>query len=121
MIGVVLLGGGFFLFIIVAIIAFLLYRNRQSTSKIVTTADGGISATASTLKEEIPAVLATVKGEKAKDVVASGYFASVYPGVKIVTKPTALPTDSAAFQLLTDTTGTITGVQANSVLWNGGN
>lgn len=113
-----LLGGGVFFVIIAALVAFFVLRSKSS-SKIVTTADGGVSATAGSLKDEIPAVLATVKGEKAADVIASGYFGSVYPGVKVVTKPTTLPANAPSFQLLTDSSGRITGVQSNSVLWNG--
>jgi hypothetical protein len=115
-----LVGGGIFFVIIAALVAYFVLRGKSSSSpKIVTTADGGVSATAGSLKDEIPAVLATVKGEKAADVIASGYFGSVYPGVKVVTKPAALPANAPSFQLLTDSSGRITGVQSNSVLWNG--
>ena len=85
-------------------------------------AGGGGGSTGSgigdSLKEEIPSVLAAIKGEKAADVITSSYFSSVYPGVQVVTSRASFPQNAPAFLLLTDQTGTITGVEANSVLWD---
>lgn len=76
------------------------------------------------IKDSVPVVKATVQGENAKDVMESGYFQNVFPGVKVVTKPigtkpaSALPNNVPAFLLLTDSSNTIAGVDANNVLWN---
>lgn len=108
MIAILLLAGGA-CFFLTALVAFIIYRSRASK-----TLGAGDS-----LKDEIPGVLAAIKGEPAAEVIASGYFAGVYPGVQVVTSRASLPTSTPAFLLLTDATGTITGVEANSVLWSG--
>lgn len=110
MIALLLLVGGSFLFI-ASLIAFFMWRSRKP-GKSSSGGDGD------SLKEEIPAVLSVVKGEKAADVIASRYFSDIYPGVKVVTSRASLPKSEPAFLLLTDASGTITGVEANSVLWD---
>lgn len=108
MIALILLSGGACI-LIAALVAFYLWRAKGST----VSSGGG-----SSLKDEIPIVLATVKGEKAADVITSGYFPAMYPGVQVVTSRASVSKSSPAFLLLTDATGTITGVEANSVLWD---
>lgn len=115
----ILTAGMIFVVCIVALaIAFFIWNNNKKSNTVTVSKDGSIPANAGPLTDEIPAVLATIKGEKAAEIVASGYFSKVYPGVTVVTKPTALPSNTPSFQLLTDATGTITGVKANTVLWN---
>jgi hypothetical protein len=110
-----LLAGGAFLFVCVGIIVFLIWKAKKKS------ASGGASSNnGDSLKEEIPTVLAAVKGEKAANVIASGFFANIYPNVKVVTSRASIPKSSPAFLLLTDASGTITGVEANSVLWDSG-
>lgn len=100
------------------ILLIVLIRSRKS-NVVATSRDDG-----DPIKDNVPQVKATVQGENAKEVIQSGYFQNVFPGVKVVTKPAgtkpaaALPKNVPAFLLLTDSTGTITGVDANDVLWN---
>ena len=110
MIAILLLAGGVCM-ILTALVAFFIYKSQAS--KTVAPGTGG------SLKDELPDVISVVKGELATDIIASGYFAGVYPGVQVVTSRASLPTTTPAFLLLTDATGTITGVEANSVLWSG--
>lgn len=111
--------GGFGLLVLALILFFLLRKKRAP--KLAVAKDGSIPANASILKEEVPAVSSVVVGEKASDVMTSGYFAAVYPGTQVITKPqgtkTALPAGTPTFMLLTDSTGTITGVTANNAVW----
>lgn len=110
MIALVLLAGGAFIFI-AALVAFFLWRSN-------TNGKAAAPGAGDSLKDEIPSVLAVVKGEKAADVIASGYFTNMYPGVQVVTSRASIPLSAPAFLLLTNSAGTITGVEANSVLWD---
>ena len=112
MIALLLLAGGAFI-VVAAMIAFFVWRSRSGKPGAASGGGAGDS-----LKDEISSVLAAVKGEKAADVIASGYFANMYPGVQVVTSRASLPKSTPAFLLLTDPTGTIAGVEANSVLWD---
>jgi hypothetical protein len=97
---------------------FMILRSKKKGAAAVTRDD------ADPIKDSVPVVKATVQGENAKEVLESGYFQNVFPGVKVVTKragtnpAAALPKNAPAFLLLTDSTGTITGVDANNMLWN---
>jgi hypothetical protein len=122
---ILLLALGFLGLVVLATILFFLLRNKSSTNgggPVKAAADGSVPANASALKEEVPAVSATVVGEKANDVISSGYFAAVYPGTQVVTKPVGtstavLPKSTPAFLLLTDQSGTIASVDANTAYW----
>jgi Fe2+ transport system protein B len=109
MIALLLLAGGACIFI-AALVAFFVWKSKTGTTSTTTVK--------TSLKEEISDVTAIVKGEKAADVISSGYFSGVYPGVQVVTSRASLPKSTPAFLLLTDASGTITGVEANSVAWN---
>lgn len=112
---VLMLGGGFFLFVALAIAAWFLLSDGASSSPGGSAASiKGIPANVGTLKDEVPAVASAVVGEKATDVKT--YFSSMYPGAKVVTNG-ALPAASPAFKLITDGSGTITGVDANEAAW----
>lgn len=110
MIALVVLSGGAFI-LIAALVAFFIWKAKGSAAP---------PGQGSLLKDEIPTVLATVKGENAADVITSGYFRAIYPGVQVVTQRASVPKSAPAFLLLTDASGTITGVEANSVLWDSG-
>lgn len=119
MIMIIAMAGCALLFLVAVLIFVLRSKKGASTSAVAKSLDDG-----EPLKESLPVVRATVQGEKAADVIQSGYFQNVFPGVTVIAKPAgtnpaaALPKNAPAFLLLTNSGGTVTGVDANNVLWN---
>jgi len=119
---ILIMAMGFVGLVVLAICLFILIKKKSTKPTATVAKDGSVPASAGLLKDEVPVVQATVVGEKAADVVKTAYFPSVYPGVQVITKPqgtkVALPANTPTFLLLTDKSGTITGVDASKAVWS---
>lgn len=111
MIALLMMAGGFGLFLVLGIVLFFVWRSKKGGNS------ASVGDTQDPLSDQVPVVLATVKGEKVTDVLGSSYFSSVYPGVKVSRNKTDLTSTQPTFVLSTDSKGTVTGVTANNVPW----